>query len=157
MYLPEIPELADEITGMSSEGKAKLNVACEDYGMFFSHCAGFCNLGAMILNATQAVDMVNHVTGFDYTLDEVMRLGRRIWHIKRGLSNLFGARVEHDVLPKRLMTILDTGPTEGSIPDMDLMLKEFYGFRGVNEEGVAEKRVLEELGLTELAKLLHDG
>jgi aldehyde:ferredoxin oxidoreductase len=65
--------------------------------------------------------------------------------------------VEHDVLPKRLMTILDTGPTEGSIPDMDLMLKEFYGFRGVNEEGVAEKRVLEELGLTELAKLLHDG
>ena len=156
MYLPEIPELADEITGMSSVGKAKLNVACEDFGMFFSHCAGFCNLGAMILNATQAVDMVNHVTGFDYTLDEVMRLGRRIWYMKRGLSNLFGARAEHDVLPKRLMTIMDTGPTEGSIPDMDLMLKEFYELRRLNEEGVPERVVLEEFGLTELAALLYD-
>ena len=156
MYLPEIPELADEITGMSSVGKAKLNVACEDFGMFFSHCAGFCNLGAMILNATQAVDMVNHVTGFDYTLDEVMRLGRRIWYMKRGLSNLFGGRAEHDVLPKRLMTIMDTGPTEGSIPDMDLMLKEFYELRRLNEEGVPERVVLEEFGLTELAALLYD-
>ena len=124
--------------------------------MFFSHCAGFCNLGAMILNATQAVDMVNHVTGFDYTLDEVMQLGRRIWHIKRGLSNLFGARAEHDVLPKRLMTTLNTGPTEGSTPDMDLMLKEFYELRGLNEEGVPEREVLEGLGLTELAVLLYD-
>jgi aldehyde:ferredoxin oxidoreductase len=156
MYLPEIPELADELTGMSSEGKAKLNIAYQDYGIFFSHCAGFCSLGAAILNATQAVDMVNHVTGFDYTLDEVMRLGRRIWYIKRGLSNLFGAKAEHDVLPKRLMTILDTGPTEGSIPDMDLMLREFYNLRGLNEEGVPEKKVLEELGLTELATLLYD-
>ena len=110
----------------------------------------------MILNATQAVDMVNHVTGFDYTLDEVMRLGRRIWYLKRGLSNLFGGRAEHDVLPKRLMTIMDTGPTEGSIPDMDLMLKEFYELRRLNEEGVPEKKVLEGLGLTELAKLLYE-
>jgi len=156
MYLPEIPELADEIIGMSSEGKAKLNVACEDFGIFFSHCAGFCNLGAMILNATQAVDMVRHVTGFDYTLDEVMQSGRRIWYIKRGLSNLFGVRAEHDVLPKRLMTIMDTGPTEGSIPDMDLMLKEFYELRGLNEEGVPEREVLEGLGLSELAALLYD-
>jgi len=156
MFLPEIPELADEIIGMTSEGKAKLNVACEDFGMFFSHCAGFCNLGAMILNATQAVDMVKHVTGFDYTLDEVMQSGRRIWYIKRGLSNLFGARAEDDVLPKRLMTIMDTGPTEGSIPDMDLMLKEFYELRGLNEEGVPEKEILEGLGLSELAALLYD-
>ena len=98
MYLPEIPELAGDITGMSSEGKAKLNSACQDFGMFFSNCAGFCNLGANILNATQAVDMVNHVTGFDYTIRELMRLGRRIWYLKRGLSNLFGARAEHDRL-----------------------------------------------------------
>ncbi|HIE56451.1 MAG TPA: hypothetical protein EYP90_15000, partial [Chromatiaceae bacterium] len=154
MYLPEIPELAEEITGTSNEGKAKLNVACEDFGMFFSHCTGFCNLGAMILNATQSVAMVNHVTGFDYTLDEVMQLGRRIWYMKRGLSNLFGARAEHDVLTKRLMTILDTGPTEGSIPDMDLMLKEFYELRGLNEEGVPERKVLEGLGLLKIQDYL---
>ena len=76
--------------------------------------------------------------------------------MKRGLSNLFGARAEYDVLPKRLMTIMDTGPTEGSIPDMDLMLKEFYELRRLNEEGVPERVVLEEFGLTELTALLYD-
>jgi len=156
MYLPEIPDLADDIIGMSSEGKAKLNVACEDFGMFFSHCAGFCNLGAMILNATQAVDMVRYVTGFDYTIDRVMQIGRKIWYLKRGLSNLFGARSEHDVLPKRLMSPMDTGPTEGSIPDMDLMLKEFYELRELNQEGIPKREVLDEIGLSDLAVLLYD-
>ncbi|MBE9546019.1 MAG: aldehyde ferredoxin oxidoreductase C-terminal domain-containing protein, partial [Proteobacteria bacterium] len=157
MYLPEIPELADEITGMSSEGKAKLNIACQDFGMFFSNCAIFCNLGAMPLNATQAVDMVNHVTGFEYTLEELMRFGRRIWYLKRGLSNLFGARAGHDGLPKRLLTPMETGPTEGSVPDMELMLKEFYELRGFNDDGVPKREVLEELGLAELAELLYRG
>ncbi len=156
MYLPEISELADEITEMRSEGKAALNVACQDFGIFFSSCAGFCNLGAMILNATQATDMVNHVTGFDYTIEELMHLGRRIWFMKRGLSNLFGARTEHDRLPKRLLTPLDSGPTEGSVPDMDMMLKEFYKQRGLNKAGIPNPEVLRELGLPELEELLRD-
>jgi len=157
MYLPEIPELADEIIGMSSEGKAKLNIACQDFGMFFSNCAVFCNLGANILNATQAVDMVNHVTGFDYSIEEVMHLGRRIWYLKRGLSNLFGARAEHDRLPQRLLTPMEAGPTEGSVPDMGLMLKEFYKLRGFTDDGVPKKEILEKLGLSELAELLYRG
>ena len=155
MYLPEIAELADEIAGMISRGKAKLNCACQDFGMFFSSCAIFCNLGAMILNATQAVNMVNHVTGFDYTIEEVMHLGRRIWYLKRGLSNLFGARAKHDRLPKRLLRPLQEGPSQGSVPDMDLMLKEFYELRGFNDDGVPEKQILENLGLSDLAKLLY--
>jgi len=157
MYLPEIPELADELDGMSSTGKAKLNSTCQDFGMFFSNCAVFCNLGANILNATQAVDMANHVTGFAYTIKEVMHLGRRIWYLKRGLSNLFGARAEHDRLPKRLLTPMHTGPSQGSVPDMDLMLKEFYELRGFNDDGVPKKEILENLGLSDLAKLLYKG
>ena len=67
-------------------------MVAQDYGMFFSNCAIFCNLGGMPLNATQALNMVNYATGFDYTLDEVMKIGRRVWYTKRGLTNLFGAR-----------------------------------------------------------------
>ena len=155
MYLPEFEDELGEITGMSSAGKAKINIISQDFGMFFSSCAVFCNLGASILNATQAVDMVNHVTGFNYTLEELMKLGRRVWYIKRGLSNLFGDRAKDDKLPKRLMTPMETGPTEGSVPDMDLMLKEFYELRGLNDDGVPKKEILERLGLSDLAQLLH--
>ena len=154
MYLPEIEAFRDELQGMDSRGKAQLNVACQDYGVFFGNCAIFCNLGAMVLNASQAVATVNHVTGHDYTLAEVMQKGRRIWHTQRGLSNLFGARAADDRLPARLMTPLASGPSEGSVPDMELMLKEFYHLRGIKADGIAARSVLADLGLNDLAALL---
>lgn len=156
MFVPEIEALAMELEEHSSDKRAELNAACQDYGMFFSNCAVFCNLGATPLNATQAVAMVNHVTGFDYTIDEVVEIGKRVWYLKRGLSNLFGARAEDDRLPARLMTMMEEGPTEGSVPDMDKMLSEFYALREFEENGVPGRSVLEKLELPDLAKLLHD-
>jgi len=153
MYVPELPKLADDLPE-GSQGRAELNAACQDYGMFFSNCAIFCNLGAAPLNATQAVAMLNHVTGFDYTLEELIKIGRRVWYLKRGLTNLFGARAKDDRLPPRLMTPMTEGPTEGSVPDMELMLKEFYQLRGLDEEGIPQETVLRELGLETLADLL---
>lgn len=155
MYLPEFDDVAGDFEEMSSAGKAELNVLSQDYGMFFGSCAGFCLLGAAVLNATQAVEMVNHVTGFDYSLEEVCQLGRRIWYLKRGLSNLFGTKAEDDRLPSRLMAVLEQGPTEGSRPDMDLMLDDFYRLRKFNQWGVPSWEVLEELDLPELARLLY--
>lgn len=155
MIVPEIEALSAEYEEMSSEGRAALNIACQDYGMFFSNCAIFCNLGGTPLTATHAISMVNYITGFDYTLDEVMAAGRRLWYLKRGLTNLFGARAVDDRLPPRLMTALDEGPTEGSLPDMDSMLSEFYDLRGFNEDGIPKKEVLEEVGLSELAACLY--
>jgi len=154
MYVPELPELAEDLPE-GSEGRAELNVACQDYGMFFSNCAIFCNLGAAPLNATQAVGMLNHVTGFDYTLEEVLKIGRRIWYLKRGLTNLFGARAKDDRLPARLMTPMSEGTTEGSVPDMELMLKAFYKLRGLNEDGIPREKVLRDQDLAALADLIY--
>ncbi|MCK5684087.1 hypothetical protein KAJ27_08195, partial [bacterium] len=137
-----------------SEGRAKLNIACQDYGMFFSSCAIFCNLGGYPLNATHTIKMINYVTGFDYTIKEVSEIGKRVWYMKRGLSNLFGARAEDDKLPERLLTPLEDGPNPGVVPDMELMLNEFYQMRGFNEEGVPKKETLEKIGLNTLADLL---
>lgn len=155
IYIPEIPELSADLPEGSDE-RAQLNVVAQDYGMFFSNCAIFCNLGGMPLNATQALNLVNFATGFDYTLDEVLEIGRRVWYLKRGLTNLFGARAKDDRLPKRLMTPMTEGPTEGSVPDMDKMLAEFYALRRLDEEGIPTKQVLEDIGLPDLAALLNN-
>jgi aldehyde:ferredoxin oxidoreductase len=53
------------------------------------------------------------------------------------------------------MTPMEAGPTEGSVPDMDLMLKEFYELRGLNDDGVPKKEILARLGLSDLVQLLH--
>lgn len=153
MFISDIPDLAEDLP-QGSEGRAKLNVVCQDYGMFFSNCAIFCNLGGFPLNATHAINMVNYVTGSDYTIPQVLEIGRRLWYMKRGLSNLFGAKAVDDKLPERLMTPMKEGPTMGSVPDMDLMLNEFYKMRGFNKNGIPRKEILEKLKLNKLADLL---
>jgi aldehyde:ferredoxin oxidoreductase len=154
-YLPEFADLQDDLIATSSERKVALNILCQDFGMFFSDCAVFCNLGGCPLNATQAIDLVNYVTGFDYSLEEILKLGRRIWYLRRGLANLFGARSRDDVLPERMRTPLSEGPVEGSVPDMDMMINDFYRLRRISPDGIPERVVLEELDLHELANLLY--
>ena len=154
-YIPDIPGFDDDLPEGTSEGRANLNIICQDYGMFFSHCAIFCNLGCMPLSAGHAVEMVNCITGFEYSLEEVLTIGRRLWLLKRGLTNLFGSRADDDRLPEKLMLPLPEGPTQGSIPDMDLMLTEFYAMRGLTNEGIPRSDVLVDNNLKELDKLLY--
>jgi hypothetical protein len=44
-------------------------------------------LGAGPLTVTPVVDMVNHVTGFDYTLEDVLNVCCWVWYLKQGLTN----------------------------------------------------------------------
>lgn len=80
-------------------------------------------------------------------------LGIAIWGAV--CRHLFGARTGDDRLPRRLMTPVEDGPTAGSVPDMDMMLREYYQLRGFNEDGVPREDVLEEMGLLELTELLY--
>lgn len=154
MFLPEFPETAGELVEQTSEGKAAMVVRAQDFGNFFSQNAVFCNLGSMVLNATQAVNMVNVITGFNYTLDEACTVGRRSWYLKRALGNIFGSGKNDDVLPERIAAPLDHGPTANNAPDFDKMLKEFYELRKLDEFGRPMRKVLEELGLSDVADIL---
>lgn len=47
--------------------------------------------------------MLNPLTGFAYSEEELARAGDRIWYIKRALGNLMGATREDDQLPARIL------------------------------------------------------
>ncbi|MBF0526416.1 MAG: aldehyde ferredoxin oxidoreductase family protein [Deltaproteobacteria bacterium] len=156
IFIEEVEELAEAIEAGESQGKAQLNVICQNLGMFFHHGAIFCNLGGSVLNMTDALEAFNLVTGLNLDLNEVMLSGERIWYLKRGISNLFGTTAKDDVLPPRLATPLEAGPTAGLVPDMDLMLRETYEIRQLDPQtGRPKKAKLESLGLTRLVELLY--
>jgi aldehyde:ferredoxin oxidoreductase len=87
-----------------AKGKAAQTVAAQKKGVI-ANSAVICEYawnaagGGMELMA----EMLNPLTGFGYTADELARLGDRIWYIKRALGNLMGATREHDQLPKRIL------------------------------------------------------
>ncbi len=64
------------------------------------------------------MEKINVVTGFGYNLDEMIKVGERIWYLKRALGNLCGATREDDQMPRRL---LEPHP-EGVTSNLTMML-----------------------------------
>jgi len=95
------------------------------------------------------------VTGWDYSIDDLIKTGEKIWLLMRGITNLLGSRADDDTLPPNVMKPLEEGMTAGSVPDIEKMLKEFYELRGLDDNGLPRRDVLEKAGLSDLAQKLH--
>jgi aldehyde:ferredoxin oxidoreductase len=66
-----------------------------------------------------------------------------------------GTTAKDDRLPKNILTPNKEGGAAGLVPNLDLMLKEFYPIRGLGADGRPTKETLNSLGLPELAAKLH--
>ncbi len=93
-------------------------------------------------------DMLNAVTGFEYTTEEVVQAGERIWNLERQFNLNAGFTKADDTLPERLLKEpLQEGGAKGLVCKLDEMLPEYYQLRGWDEEGVPTGEKLAELGL----------
>ncbi|MDY6835560.1 MAG: aldehyde ferredoxin oxidoreductase family protein [Chloroflexota bacterium] len=137
----------------TSEGKAKLVLASENLGMVVNS-AVICQFVVPSLRLHDIVDLLNMAVGSDYTLQEMLQCGERIWLLKRGLGNLMGLNAQDDRLPKRILNSTESGGAAGSVPDIELMLREYYEVRAIDSRGYPTKEKLYSLGLEDLASKL---
>ncbi len=141
-----IPELIGEQTPpTTSDGKAKAAKLCQDFGAFANTSASVCCFGGIPYSVADVIDSVNAATGFDYDQDSMLETGERIFALKRCLSNIWGVDEKEDTLPKRLKTAVIGGPNDGVAPPIDDMVKEYYGIRGLKNNGCLKKEILERL------------
>jgi len=108
------------------------------------------------IQVTQLCEMLNALTGWDYDAQKLLTAGERSVNLKRAISSRLGVGREHDRLPKICLKPLHEGASDGSRPDMDTMLKEYYNFRGWDwQTGKPSKEKLIELELDRVAKDLY--
>ncbi len=150
---PEIG-LKEDYEGQTSEGKAEMTMISENLGMVLSS-AVFCVFVMACLKVNDLVEFLRTTTGFDYSLDELMECGERVWLLKRGLNNLMGVTAADDRLPKKILTPVNEGAAAGSVPDIELMLKEYYELRKFSANGYPSREKLEDVGLSDLARRLY--
>lgn len=100
--------------------------------------------------------MINAVTGWQLSLQDVERIGERIWNLERAFNVREGVRHNHDVLPYRVMhEPVPEGMHKGMHcpPDeLQAMLDRYYTLRGWTADGVPTRTKLESLGLTAAAE-----
>lgn len=100
-------------------------------------------------------ELVNQAMGWDWTAGDVLRMGEKLFNLKRLINLRLGVTRTDDTLPKRFLTQpRPTGGAAGVLPDLDRMLRELYQLRGWDEEGRPTTERLEQLGLGELAGTL---
>ncbi len=80
------------------------------------------------------LELVNSVTGFDYNLNELMRVGERGWNIKRMVNIRMGMHKSDDCLPKSVMQPLEDGGAAGYVIPIDEMLEAYYQARDWDTE-----------------------
>jgi aldehyde:ferredoxin oxidoreductase len=138
----------------ADEGKGELNVPCENLDML-TNSVTMCRFALISMRIPDLAEALKASTGFDYSLDEMMECGGRIWMLLRGLNNLMGVTAADDRMPKRMLSPLSDGYAAGSVPNVELMLKEYYKARGLDANGRPLKERLNSLGLSDLAARLY--
>lgn len=146
--------LGEYVEPKESAGKAQLVAKTQDFGMVFGGAAVICQLAGWVWEEGDLVEALEAVTGDAWSLERVLETGERIWLLKRALGYLCGARAADDRLPPRLLEPLAEGGAAGSVPDMELLLKEFYQLRGLEPDGRPAAERLRALGLADVADAL---
>jgi aldehyde:ferredoxin oxidoreductase len=103
------------------------------------------------LDVNDLVELLNKATGFNFTSEQYLKTGERIWNLTRLFNIREGLTGKDDTLPERFMKEpLPEGAAKEQVIKRSMleeMLREYYALRGWNENGVPTKEKLKELDL----------
>ncbi len=94
------------------------------------------------------VEFLNFITDWDIDLKEFMRVGERIFNLKRLYNVRCGISRKDDTLPHRLLTqTRGEGGASDTLPNLGKMLSEYYKLRGWDKKGIPLSSKLKKVGL----------
>jgi len=100
------------------------------------------------IGPAQTVEILNAATGWDWTPDDLLRVGERLFNLKRLINLRLGITRADDTLPHRFLAEpRPSGQAAGNLPDLDSMLPRYYELRGWDADGQPTPERLESLGL----------
>ena len=151
LSMPEIgiPEPQD---AYQIEGKAEFTAKLQDL-MCVMDALIICRFSQVgkAVNVTNHVDWLNLITGWNMEIPEYMKVGERLFNLKRMYNCRLGASRKDDLLPYRFLTLNRTGEDlTNQLPPIGKLLGDYYAYRGWSEDGISTPQKLEELGLDEL-------
>jgi len=130
-----------------TEGKAGLVKAFQDATSVFDS-AGICIFTSFAWTLADVQPQLAAACTDEFTMDELGKIGERIWNMERDFNNRAGFTQEDDTLPKRLLNEpAKTGPAKGLVNGLDKMLPEYYQLRGWDDKGQLLPETRTRLGL----------
>jgi len=147
MIAPEILGHPVFLDRFSTAGKAELVALFQDISAVVDS-AVLCRFLQFALGISTFTEMLRAVTGLDFSDEELMTIGRRIYTLERLFNNRAGFGRADDTLPPRFFNEeFQTGSTRRRLVRLEGMLDEYYAVRGWDRSGVPLPQTLKNLGL----------
>jgi len=132
----------------SDEATVRLVIAFQDFLSTYNPL-GLCKFivkGG--IEPIRTVKLVNAATGWDWTADDLVQVGERLFNLKRLINLRLGVIQADDALPRRFLAEpRPSGTAAGVLPNLERMLPRYYELRGWDTEGRPTRERLEQLGL----------
>ena len=148
--------IASEVLGipvktdpLESQGKPDLVKAFQDATAAFDS-SGLCIFTTFAWGLPELSPQMQAACGEQYTVEELAKIGERIWNMEREFNNRAGFTRADDSLPERLTSAegaCKTGPANGKFNELATMLPLYYAARGWDSEGRPTAETKARLGL----------
>ena len=148
--------IASEVLGipvktdpLESQGKPDLVKAFQDATAAFDS-SGLCIFTTFAWGLPELSPQMQAACGEQYTVEELAKIGERIWNMEREFNNRAGFTRADDSLPARLTSAegaCKTGPAKGKFSELATMLPLYYEARGWDSEGRPTAETKARLGL----------
>jgi aldehyde:ferredoxin oxidoreductase len=147
MVSAEILGIPEKLDPLSLEGKAVWAKAFQDLTAVIDSL-GLCLFTSFALAADDYKDMFNAIVGANWTTEDLLEAGERIWNLERRFNMKAGVGPDQDRLPKRLVAEpIPDGPSKGNVNRLAELLPEYYKERGWDETGIPTHDKLAALGI----------
>ena len=144
---PEILGLPEGIDRTSTEGKSVWVKGFQDLTAVIDSL-GMCLFTSFALGADDYKDLFNSIVGEEWSSDQLMQAGERIWNIERQFNLNAGIDPADDKLPKRILQeAIPEGPSKGQKSKLGELLGQYYADRGWTEKGIPTPEKLVDLEL----------
>jgi aldehyde:ferredoxin oxidoreductase len=131
----------------ATEGKAEITKLFQDATATVD-ATGLCQFLTFGIGLEDILPQLSAATGVTYTMDDLMKIGERIWNLERLWNERSGMTGKEDTLPKRILEEpIPSGPAKGQVNRLGEMLPEYYQLRGWDADGQITQEKLKELGL----------
>lgn len=147
MISPEILGLPEKLDRLELKDKPLWVKIFQDLTAFIDS-SGLCLFTSFALGADDYANIYNAIVGTEWTGEDVLKAGERIYNIERQFNLDAGVSPDQDTLPKRLLEVeMPEGPSKGHVHKLDVLLPEYYSLRGWDAQGIPTPERLKDLNL----------
>ncbi|MCP4450765.1 MAG: aldehyde ferredoxin oxidoreductase family protein [Planctomycetes bacterium] len=147
-FMPEIGIEEGCVKFFEPDNQSLVAARCQDLGVVTNSvviCLFMIDGGDLTL--TDTVELFNAITGWDYTVQALMKTGERGFTVQRLLNIRDGYDGKTDKLPGKMFKSAQAGFRAGKTIPFEQLMEDYYSIRGWDANGVPTPETLERLQL----------